>query len=497
MSEPAAETAPQLARHVDEPERSAPLRPRWTVWLVETVGACVFLGLVNAALAPEDVGWLRVEPHPLYLVPLLIAVRYGFGPGALAGALTAALHLAAQLAAGAPLAGLSAFTPTLLLLSGLVLGELRERQLQREGHHRQESERAREELARLEGLLEVEREARSYLERRIVEPTTSVAMLYEAAQRLEALDEERLYPAILEVLVGHLDARQAGVLALDEGGRLHPRIARGAEEAEAREWCDDPLVSAVLEQRRALSLRDLPGDARAHARRRGAVLAAPLLSPEGEALGALVVLELPFVRLTTHALRTLDMLGGWAGRALSRARYVARIRDASVFDEERGVLRMSYFAPRLNEEFDRAQRYGYPLSVLALRIVAWEDMPPDSRDRTLLAVSTVLTQVLRTVDQVFCHPETHSFMLSLPHTPEAGAKRAHERMVEKLDLLRLEPYRAAGRRLEVAMASATFDPRAVGEATSAELLAELAQRRLLEQEEPGLPGELGPEVADG
>ena len=59
------------------------------VWLDGVLLALV-IALLNALLAPRDIGWLELNPTPYLILPLLLGGRYGFGPGVISALLTIA-----------------------------------------------------------------------------------------------------------------------------------------------------------------------------------------------------------------------------------------------------------------------------------------------------------------------------------------------------------------------------------------------------------------------
>ncbi|GIW70598.1 MAG: hypothetical protein KatS3mg102_0140 [Planctomycetota bacterium] len=442
--------------------RSSPLR-----WLGEALGLLLLLAALNAVLAPDDPGALRLAPHPLYAVPALIGARYGLGGGLGAGLLAGLAHLLAQLhplgagtaALPAPPAGLpwhlDPTQPLLMLLAGGVLGGLSERLLQREALAQRRARQAERERERLAERLVIAEAANRELERRIVEPAAGVARLYEAARRLEAMDEEALYPAVLEIASEHLQADRCAIYLL-EGELLRLRAERGQPPHPER-LVPDGLAALALRERRAVSARELllAGSETAPAERGGGsgapaaspapaglapLLAAPLLDAEQRPFALLAVTAMPFLRLTEASRRILDMIAAWAARAVEKARYVGAMRERVVLDEALGVLRASYLQRRLAEELERAQRYRQQVALLVLEVEDWERVPAEGRLVLLRVLVEILLARLRRVDQVFRLERDGALAALLPHTAEEGGRRAAVRLAAAVHALGLAPY---------------------------------------------------------
>jgi len=73
--------------------------PRLAVSRVAAIDAVVLAAILvalNFWLAPADPGWLKVNPSPYLLLPILIGGRFGFLPGIGAGIFSVAIIVAGQ-----------------------------------------------------------------------------------------------------------------------------------------------------------------------------------------------------------------------------------------------------------------------------------------------------------------------------------------------------------------------------------------------------------------
>jgi len=493
-------------RALKETPRGAAARWVAVAWVIELVLGVSALWCAGWLFRPQDPWLLELHPHPLLALSALIAVRYGATAGFTAGLFLALTHAALQsfAAPGAIFAGLSPTEighalrvvdpvgPLWIAAVGFVLGAVRERQRQRQLHDRWQARAQLREAQTLQANLDVELRARAELERRVVEPAASVALLYEAAQRLEALEEQPLYEAVVETATQHLQADACALYIRGEDG-LDLVAQTGSPRLCARL---DPsrvggLVRLALAERRTVSVRDRlehgiapadlaaakdeveghadaqdapdapgepgpprPGDARGRA---VPMLVTPISLEDTAPLGLLVVTALPFLRLTVASERILTMLAGWAARAIDNTRYVRSIREKSLVDEELGILRDRYLFVRLPEEIERAGRYGRPVTLLSLQVTRWAGVAEEARVSVLRTVAQITRQCLRRADQVYRRPGDGGVVAVLPATAEGKAAPALGRIAEELDLIALRPYGSRDL-LEVTCGLATMLP---------------------------------------
>src|SRR5690606_26944288 len=79
------------------------------------------------------------------------------------------------------------------------------------------------------------------LERRLIEPAAGGARLHKAALRLEALDEDEIYPALLDLVRDQLGADACEVYALDRG-RLEVRASAPPPGSAAARAASPPVA---------------------------------------------------------------------------------------------------------------------------------------------------------------------------------------------------------------------------------------------------------------
>ena len=178
---------------------------------------------INLIWWPARPAFIGIQPHPYWILILPLAVYYGFKHGLMAGGLCAILYLGWTFMASPEPNWLMYFSfervaPAFFFVAaGLVLGELRER------HRREEIELAKRLDQVEDALMELSvahqslQEAKRELELNILSQEQTVQTLYKAADNLRRLNEEAIYPGIVDLLVENVGATQASVYTLGEG----------------------------------------------------------------------------------------------------------------------------------------------------------------------------------------------------------------------------------------------------------------------------------------
>jgi hypothetical protein len=332
-----------------------------TILLETILATALVLAVLGVANVPS-LGLGVLHPHPIWLVVLVLAARYGarglvvaipvawgvlavmaapWTP-AVASAASAGAAVAARGAARASWLRSWRATPVRLLVTLAMpaeLGALTAAVLVgwvASAHERRERASA-EKLGVLErragvdsAAIEELRRAALALRARNDRLDLSLTFLRGVARRLEGSDAGAAAEAALELATARLGARAAAVLLVDVGGHgrgdagdetLAPFAVAGVWSPDGRAVAVDAdgTVAAALRSRAPTRAMDLasggPNDSD---------LAAPILEPSGDGSGAvrgvLAVRGVPRGGVSVAALRDLAVIAEWSAGALARAK---------------------------------------------------------------------------------------------------------------------------------------------------------------------------------
>jgi hypothetical protein len=293
-----------------------------------------------AAAVPGHWGLLDVQPHPLWLVVLAIAIRYGSPAGYAGGAFAAAGYcLLSWLQPGA-LAGSPEvhplLQPVLLFAGGAIIGELVQGRQRRLTRTEEALRLAAASLQSLTTRYQTLREVQGELEKSIVGQPASIASLYRTAKQLSSLDSSAVCTAAVNLVAEYLEVETCS-LYLDCDGSLRWRAGIPSKQAGSRYVLDasQPLVSQALREHRVATIHEqIMQGAGPTADDLQAIMVGPLLDGAGRIRGVVVIERLPFLKFTPTAVQLFELLVDWVSTALQNAEAHERARaSATMFTD--------------------------------------------------------------------------------------------------------------------------------------------------------------------
>ncbi len=401
--------------------------------LMEALLGLLFLMVVNVVFFEDDPGFLDVQPHPFLFLTILIASRYGTFDGFVTGMFCAVVYISylfygRDWSLVAQTFEWHRMIPAyLFVIMGVLLGEIRDmanREVLKMGEQVRRMQGQVEAVTRdLEAVTRVKDE----LQQRILSAEDPLSQFYVSAQKLSVLRPEETYAAIMDLVEKFTGAEKFSLYMVREQGggivvsrgpqEFELRFTRGwasSDEFEARLTTEHPAVAKAVETRGPVTARE--GSA-------SDILAcAPLVDPaEDRVTGLIVIHRIPFVRLTRLTVWHLQTIAGWAGKTLAEASRFHQAIQARVDDDVTGLFHYGYMSKRLAEELERVVRYGGECSLLLVKVVGAETLPPDERRLVLREFGSTLKGLLRTVDVVGAHRLPGIYHIILPETSPARA----------------------------------------------------------------------------
>jgi len=285
--------------------------------LIEAVvGVAVTLGIAAACGVP-DLGLGMLAPHPVWLVVLVMAARYGMRGfvvvmtlawGALAGLAVpsgfGALRTLDVMATPAELGALAAA----VLVAWIASAHERRHQAQAERLAELEQKSAADNAA-----IDELRNATLALRSRADRLDMSLTFLRDIAHRLDGSDANAAAEAALELVITRLGARAAAVQMLAPADDGAPELTTASSRGIWTPQASDGTAAAVLRTgraTRALDLRD--GSAT------DSDVAAPLIDAMGAVRGVLVARGLPGGGVGATAVRDLGVIADWLAPVLTK-----------------------------------------------------------------------------------------------------------------------------------------------------------------------------------
>jgi len=267
---------------------------------------------------------------------------------------------------------------------------------------------------------------------------------------LSTLDLQGLLGQILDALTSALPVAEKGTVHLiaRDTGQLEMRAAIGYTDPRIQKIAyseSSGYIARAVRGRRPLLIDDLHhepsmrySDQISEMRDIQSVIAAPLIHPSGEVLGALSLESSQKSAFDDDDLQLLTSFAATATTAIYNAQLHAEVQKLAITDALTGLYNRRGFDELGHRELERVRRFGNPLSAMMIDVDDFK-LVNDTHghkigDQVIRAVATRLVASLREVDIVgrFGGDE---FTILLPETDIYTAHAVAERLLKKMSEL--------------------------------------------------------------
>ncbi len=212
---------------------------------------------------------------------------------------------------------------------------------------------------------------------------------------------------------------------------LHTRIVKNWEVLE-KESIDiiecTTLTSAASEEPRFIN--KLKPDSKIKS-----WISAPLVH-EGKSFGLLCVAAVNRNRFDPFHFEILYIVAGLGAKVIENAQLSARLQQLATIDGLTGIFNHRTFQERLEDQFNLAQRYDKPLSLIMMDIDHFKKFNDTHGhpigDEVLKVVSSTLQKTLRDVD-IVCRYGGEEFSVILPESNMESAIQVADRLREAIE----------------------------------------------------------------
>lgn len=406
----------------------------------------------NVTLFSYIPAYQSISPHPYLVMVVLMASLYGIREGLVACFFSIPTFIL-QLMIMDEKSFVSIFASPvnlkifiLLFTTAVVLGEIKEIYNRKEEELSSSLKEARDKLDKLKLKYETVKTAKDELETRIIGQSTSIISLYEATKALESLEIDKIYRALLNLIVKFIGAEKCSLYLVNETEQKLINVATfGWKEAEkarrAQINMDKGILGLVVKNRKPLTIRDIQEDSKLRkiaSKNDGwpsTILCTPL-KVDGKTMGAVNIEEIPLVKLTASTVRTLSMLVDLASPAIENAFIHQQAKERDIYNPVTNLIKYSYFLRRGEEELRRTIRYNLIFSLLVFEIVSFAELlggySKEDKTTVLKTIAKMTTSNVRCVDILSRQEQETRFILLLPLTnPQRGlvvAKRLNDKL---------------------------------------------------------------------
>lgn len=392
---------------------------------------------LDALFGGGDRFW-GVQPHPFWIIVIVLAVQYGVTAGlAAAAASTVALLLfnLPQQRVDQDMYGWLfevAINPMLWLVAAMLIGEIRMRHIRERDDLSEQVEHIAEREQAITESYDTVRQFKENLELRIAGQMRAATETYRAAQALEKLHPNDVLHGIEDLLRSAMEPKKCSIYLLEEGV-LQERLVSGWDDRESFTRRFEPnhrLFQRVIGAQETVSLINaehqlILGDQ--------GVMATPVIDKaSGQVLGMLKIEQLPFTDLNLQTVETFRAIGEWSGMAVLNAMHYQDALHSSVVNPENNLMTPDYFNRFSDYITALAKRQNFDVAMLEVSLNDADSLDQEERLLGGRLLAEAVEKGLRSVDLAFeNHLSGASFTIMLP-TANAEGARVVQRKIEEV-----------------------------------------------------------------
>lgn len=408
--------------------------------IIEMILGLGLLILVDQFLGAGN-GFTSVQPHPFWIVIVLIAAQYGVNEGVGATVLASLAYL---LFAEWPMRDseqgmfdyyyVLLLNPILWLVGSLVIGAIAERHLRKIVHLNKSIEDSHQREDTISESYSFVKSRKENLEIQLTGQLTSSIKAYKAAKAIETLNPKDVLRGIEDLVSAILAPQKFSVYSL-EAGRLTANVLHGWTQNDGflqEIDSSNALYQMVVGQQSVVCIANADHEIVLHHQ---GLLAGPIMDPERRTvIGMLKIEQLDFAHMGLQTIEIFKALCDWVGASMMNAEYYQTVKEGSVINPEHNLMTVNYFKRQSDYLSSLAKRVGFDLTLIVVRVADAEKLQDADRLMVARQLSVAVQKALRTVDLAFEYQGTgEEYSILLPATSQQGANVVRDKISKELD----------------------------------------------------------------
>ncbi len=251
-----------------------------------------------------------------------------------------------------------------------------------------------------------------------------------------SLEQEAILKIVMEKIQGLLHPGNWSLLLTDEETgdlRFEIAVGRGSKKLKGMTIKSGEGVAGwVAREKKPLLVNDVSQDPRFSKRvdsitryKTRSIICVPLLARD-KCLGVIELINRPRTKkFTEEDLLLLTALAGYSAIAIENANYFKKIHELTITDDLTHLYNSRHLHARLDDEFERARRFKYPLSMIFIDLDYFKTVNDEyghlCGSKVLKEVAFILKNSIRAVDMAFRYGGDE-FIIIMPETAKKNAR---------------------------------------------------------------------------
>ncbi|MCK4261059.1 MAG: GAF domain-containing protein, partial [Halanaerobiales bacterium] len=390
--------------------------------VAETIIVNIIIYYFFFKIQPNQDVYLQLNPHPLFLLCIVMGLRYGNYLGLISAVISSAFYIKVFLEIYDDLILLLSYLThykyiLLFFWAAMIFGVFKDNHKTNMEKISEENQLIKDNYNQLSKTYKLTRKIQEELKKQIINSEESILYLYEIATRLETLESEEIYTETIGILSKFLRADTVSVYSYNEAsGYLRLKIRMGDINTGNRSMLVEESYgfSKVVLEKQVVRWSDVKDDD-------FPLMSAPIIQT-GKVLAIVSIEHMDFDKLSEYAFQLFKLIIEWVNKAIEQAIYVDGLRESKYIA---GMKLMYYesFKERLKEEERRKKDFGMDFGLLKFKI----------NNINLEVINERMQRFLRTVDVVSYDLDQKILYVLLPATPAEKLDIIEERILNSLD----------------------------------------------------------------
>lgn len=306
--------------------------------LIETVVFLSLLVVLNMLFGSGD-RFVAMNPHPFWIIILLMTVQYGTAEGLMAAVLCTLFLYAGKIPQTQFDESLFEYRvriaslPVLWFLTAIILGEIRGRISSERDRYKKIAESATAEAREISSTYELLKEKKEHLELKLSSEMRTLAITYHSLRNLESMNPGHILYSFHDLIKEIINPKKFSIYSYSDSG-FEAMIHEGWSEKESylrRFGMDDPLTKTLIAKKRVISVVNPKEEKVLQSQ---GIIAAPIFDKEsGEIFGMLKIEEIAFADVNISNLEICQTLSELIGTTFSNAIKYTKLEKHSVYSD--------------------------------------------------------------------------------------------------------------------------------------------------------------------
>jgi hypothetical protein len=378
---------------------------RWDAML-EVIALLIVMFLIDTFIGNGD-RFISIEPNPLWIILLLVLFQYSINEALITIVLMCiflyAWNLPPQLATQSIFEYYFSLSLKPLLWFGMaiLLGGLKLKNTSKVYEMQKELEDAKLKEKVISDSFTKLRGTNRVLELRLSEELGSAIKIYKAAVTLEDLDTDNQIDGVNKIVASILNPEKFSIYIRSEDGlTLSSNYAWDPDDQYLKKFDkNSEMYKAIVGEKRILvAFNDTSELLLNHE----GIIAGPLIdSNTGEVFGMLKIEKMTFQSLNLRTVQLFTLLCEWIGLTLRKMFNVQQMASETINSQNRRAYSYAFLKAQTEFLETLAQRMGFHLTKLNVRMVNSEELSADERRHAVALMATAIKSSLRKTDLLF------------------------------------------------------------------------------------------------